>query len=128
MPAEPFAPTSALTPAPRRASASNIAIGPAGQPTCLPTEASKSRASTLSEGNGIVDLLAERPGERVAIEIETGKSDIPANLAKLRDAGFSRVILLATSPSAVTACQRAIAQATTVHEASVEQLTWLDVS
>ena len=28
------------------------------------------------QGNGTVDVLAERPGERIAIEIETGKSDI----------------------------------------------------
>ncbi len=32
-------------------------------------------------GDGAVDLLAERPGERVAIEVETGKSDIKANFA-----------------------------------------------
>lgn len=33
------------------------------------------------DGNGIVDVVAARPGERVAVEIETGKSDIKANLA-----------------------------------------------
>jgi len=34
-------------------------------------------------GDGVVDLLVTRPGERVAIEIETGKSDIRANIKKL---------------------------------------------
>lgn len=75
-------------------------------------------------GKGAVDLVAERGGERVAIEIETGKSDIAANLTKLAHAGFARVLLVATSPSAAAACQRAIekdgsAQAVRLH-------TWLD--
>lgn len=80
------------------------------------------------QGNGTVDVVAERPGERIAIEIETGKSDISANLAKLSNAGFDRVILLATSPSAVGACHRAIAQLEADNALPVEQLTWLDVS
>jgi hypothetical protein len=53
------------------------------------------------EGNGVVDLLAERTGERMAVEIETGKSDIRENLSKLSGKGFDRIILLATSPAAV---------------------------
>lgn len=76
------------------------------------------------QGNGTVDVLAERPGERIAIEIETGKSDIANNIAKLAPAGFDRIILVATSPTAVTACQAAIAKA----DADVELLTWLDLS
>jgi uncharacterized protein DUF87 len=31
-------------------------------------------------GNGVVDLLAERPGERVAVEVETGKSNVRENV------------------------------------------------
>ena len=76
------------------------------------------------QGNGTVDVLAERPGERIAIEIETGKSDIANNIIKLAPAGFDRIILVATSPTAVTACQAAIAKA----DANVELLTWLDIS
>jgi len=75
-------------------------------------------------GNGTIDLLAERPGERIAIEIETGKSDIANNITKLKSAGFDRIIIIATSPTAVTACQSAIAKA----NAPVELLTWLDLS
>ena len=76
------------------------------------------------QGNGTIDLLAERPGERIAIEIETGKSDIANNITKLKSAGFDRVIIIATSPTAVTACQNAIAKV----KAQVELLTWLDLS
>jgi len=78
-------------------------------------------------GNGAVDLLAERPGEQVAVEVETGKSDIPTNLAKSRQAGFDRIVLVATSPAAVGICQRAIEQVPGGCP-SVEILTWLDVS
>jgi len=76
-------------------------------------------------GDGFVDVVAERSGERVAIEIETGKSDIRANIEKLRDAEFNRVILMATSPAAAAACQRAIEDTGAVH---VEFMTWLDVT
>ncbi len=78
-------------------------------------------------GDGAVDLLAERPGERVAIEVETGKSDIKANLAKLKNAGFDRVVMVATSPSAVSACQRALDKSGSDKSLPVELMTWLDV-
>jgi len=77
------------------------------------------------EGNGAIDILAEKPGHRVAVEIETGKSDIKANLSKTTDAGFDRVVLVATSPAAVGSCQKAI-DAFDCRE--IELLTWLDVS
>jgi energy-coupling factor transporter ATP-binding protein EcfA2 len=80
------------------------------------------------KGNGAVDLLAERPGERVAIEIETGKSDIPANLAKIKKGGFDRVVLVATSPEAVSLCQRAIAAPANAGAPSLDLMTWLDIS
>lgn len=81
----------------------------------------------LLEGDGDVDILAERPGERVAIEVETGKSDIGANLKKLREVGFDRIMVVATSPSAVSACQRAIDERDGNSCPPVELLTWLDV-
>ena len=79
-------------------------------------------------GDGTVDLLAVRPGERVAIEVETGKSDIKENLAKLRNAGLDRVVFVATSPAAVSACQRVIQNLGPERGPSVELMTWLDVS
>lgn len=78
-------------------------------------------------GDGYVDLAASRPGERVAIEVETGKSDIAANLAKLRTAGFDRIVLVATSASAVGACEKAIQAGTDDQPYPVELMTWLDV-
>jgi len=80
-----------------------------------------------AHGDGAVDLLAERPGERVAIEIETGKSDIRMNLAKVKNAGFDRLIMVATSPAAVSACHRAIEGAGLSKDQSIELMTWLDV-
>lgn len=80
------------------------------------------------KGNGAVDLLAERPGERVAIEVETGRSDIEANLKKVRAAGFDRVVLIATSPTAVTICRKAVEEKSENQGPSVDILTWLDVS
>ena len=79
-------------------------------------------------GDGAVDLLAERLNDRVAIEIETGKSDIKTNLVKVKNAGFDRLIVVATSPAAISACHRAIEGAGFSKDPSVELMTWLDVS
>jgi len=80
------------------------------------------------EGNGAVDLVAERRGERIAVEVETGKSDIKTNIAKIRKAGFNRLVLMATSPSAVSACRRALDDLGPQSSQEVECLTWLDIS
>ena len=80
------------------------------------------------KGNGAVDILAQRPGERIVIEVETGKSDIKANLLKIKNANFDRVVLLATSPAAVNACQSAIDTMENIDPSTVELLTWLDIS
>ena len=80
------------------------------------------------QGDGAVDVLAERPGERVAVEIETGKSDIKENLANMAGTGFDRVVLIATSAAAATACHKAMESVNSAAGAGVELLTWLDVS
>ena len=80
------------------------------------------------DGNGTIDLLVTRPGERLAVEIETGKSDIKENIEKLRHADFDRIVLIATSPAAVGTCQKAIDAAGPESRTIVELLTWLDVS
>ncbi len=79
------------------------------------------------KGNGAIDLLASRPGEQVAVEIETGKSDIKGNLEKIRKAGFDRIVFIATSPAAVTTCQKAI-DSHPQDKSRIEQLSWLDLS
>jgi HJR/Mrr/RecB family endonuclease len=82
----------------------------------------------MIRGNGAIDLLAEKPGERVAVEVETGKSDVAENLAKIRKASFDRIIVIATSPVAVTACTRILASVGAEGHDAVQMLTWLDVS
>jgi len=79
------------------------------------------------KGNGAVDILATRPGEQVAVEIETGKSNTQQNLDKISEAGFDRIVFVATSPAAAAACQKVIAD-TTTKTLTVELLTWLDIS
>lgn len=79
-------------------------------------------------GDGFVDVVAERANERLAIEIETGKSDIRINIEKVQQKGFDRVVLIATTPSAVAACQRAMQSLAVETRETVESLTWLDIS
>jgi len=78
------------------------------------------------KGNGAVDVLAQRPGEKIAVEIETGKSDTKENLTKIAHADFDRIVLVATSPAGSEACQKAMASVT--DGPPVQLLTWLDVS
>jgi hypothetical protein len=80
------------------------------------------------KGNGAIDLLAVRPGESIAIEIETGKSDIKANLSHIKRSGFDQMILIATSPSAVSACRKAIQSVGDSGSDTIKLLTWLDIS
>jgi energy-coupling factor transporter ATP-binding protein EcfA2 len=80
------------------------------------------------KGNGAVDVLAERPGEKVAVEVETGKSNIKANLNKVGKAGFDRIILIATSAAAVTPCQKVFDTANRSLKSKIELLNWLDIS
>ncbi len=82
----------------------------------------------LIKGNGAVDLLAQRCNERVAIEVETGKSNVMENISKTQKAGFDRVVIVCTSPAAVTACQKTIQGMRGETSAHIEVLTWLDVS
>ncbi|MCK6478697.1 MAG: DUF87 domain-containing protein [Planctomycetes bacterium] len=44
---------------------------------------------------GVVDLVATRGQERVAVEVETGKSDALGNVARLAGKGFTRVLVVA---------------------------------
>ncbi len=80
------------------------------------------------KGNAAVDILASRPGEKIAIEVETGKSNIKANLEKLKEVSFDKIILLAANPSAVRKCQKAIESVEDIDAGMIEQLSWLDFS
>ena len=80
------------------------------------------------KGNGAVDILATQPGRQIVIEVETGKSDIKANLKKIEDGGFDQINLVATNPSAMNKCQRAIDSVRSEMSVPVELLSWLDIS
>ena len=79
------------------------------------------------KGNGAIDILAQRNGEKAAVEVETGKSNIKANLAKIQVAGFDRIVFVATSPTAISACQKAIEALGHGKSPGVELLSWLDI-
>ena len=78
------------------------------------------------KGNGAIDMLASKPGQKVAVEVETGKSNIRKNLNKIENAGFDRIVLVATSPAAVSSCQKIIDS--NDKSSTVELLSWLDIS
>ena len=80
------------------------------------------------DGNGFIDILAEKDNKKTAIEIETGKSDIKQNLLKIQHTDFSEIILVAVSPEAVSACQKAISQIPSNTKIPVKMITWLDLS
>jgi len=48
-------------------------------------------------GGKTVDLMATKDGRRIALEIETGKSDLRASIAKARAPGLSRLVIVATT-------------------------------
>ena len=79
------------------------------------------------KGNGAIDLLAARPGEKIAVEVETGKSDIKQNLTHMKKKEFDKLIMVATSPNAVSACQKAIDAVDTKYLPTLELWTWLDI-
>jgi hypothetical protein len=55
-------------------------------------------AQEVPAGSGkTIDIVASRGGERIAFEIETGKSDAVDNVSKCLDAGLNKVIVVATS-------------------------------
>ena len=60
---------------------------------------------------GQADVLASRDGERVAIEVETGKSDVVANVRNDLRSGFKNVIVVATDKGALTKVERELAAA-----------------
>ena len=48
-------------------------------------------------GGRTVDLLASKDGRRIAFEVETGKSNVLANVEKVIGAGLHRLVVVATS-------------------------------
>jgi hypothetical protein len=50
----------------------------------------------IGEGR-TVDLIATKDGRRIAIEVETGKSDVEGNVRKCEEAGFDEVVVIPTN-------------------------------
>ena len=57
-------------------------------------------------GGKTIDLVAEREGKRIALEIETGKSDAAGNVQKCLDAGIGDVAVVATTAEARSTLER----------------------
>ncbi len=56
-------------------------------------------------------VLATKASESVAIEIETGKSDVVSNVKNCLLSGFARIIVVATNQTALAKIERQLAQA-----------------
>lgn len=54
---------------------------------------------------GRVDIEAVKGAEKLAIEVETGKSDVRGNVAKLANLGYSRILLVPTNAEARVKCE-----------------------
>ena len=87
---------------------------------------SLTREFVLTDGKAF-DLLAERPGERIAIEVETGKSDIKANVEKTQKADIDKLVLLAVNPAALAKCQKIVENTDKLNIPQIELLSWLDL-
>ncbi len=77
------------------------------------------------DGGGRIDLRVELDNRTIAIEVETGKSDIKTSIQKLHQSNATSRVLLATSAKAVTACRRALSD--TKPSGDIELMTWLDL-
>jgi len=47
-------------------------------------------------GGKAVDLVATKDDKKIAIEVETGKSDVDGNVRKCREAGFDKIVCIPT--------------------------------
>lgn len=68
-------------------------------------------ATEAKRVGGKVDLLGTRNGERIGIEIETGKSDVAANVRNGLRSRFERVIVVATDEQAMKRVETTLAKA-----------------
>jgi hypothetical protein len=80
------------------------------------------------KGNGAADIMAEKPGSRIIVEVETGKSDIQSNLKNSLKARPDKVVFISTNPQAIVACKKVVDSYGHNAGIEIELLTWLDVS
>lgn len=55
-----------------------------------------------------MDLVAEKEGTRIAVEIETGKSDTIYNIRKDFEAGFDEVVVIVLNQALVNSLKESI--------------------
>lgn len=81
-----------------------------------------------------IDIVATSNGRRIALEIETGKSDVAANVKKCLDAGLDRIVVVTTSAQADKRIRADLAEAPEVEVISAgtvlkqEPSTWLSAT
>lgn len=72
--------------------------------------------------SGNVDVLALKEGKTVAIEIETGKSNIVKNVKQDLLSGFDKVIVVATDKKALGKVERELARAGLIIDGKIEMV------
>lgn len=70
--------------------------------------------------SGNVDVVARKGAENIAIEIETGKSDIIRNVKQDLLSGFDKVLIVAVDKKALGKVERELAMAGLIIEGKVE--------
>ncbi|UCC99010.1 MAG: hypothetical protein JSW66_03815 [Phycisphaerales bacterium] len=75
------------------------------------------------KSNGAADIVVRKPGQTIAVEVETGKWNIKEGLNKVKHTGFDRVVLFAISPMAVTPYEKIIDSTRKSDSSPVELLT-----
>ena len=79
-------------------------------------------------GTGRVDALARRGTESLALEVETGKSDVVGNVRQNLKAGFRKVLVVATDETALRKVERQLASAGMIMPTRVEVVLRDDLS
>jgi hypothetical protein len=65
----------------------------------------------VPQQSGRVDVVAKNDSEKIAIEIETGKSDFVRNVRQSLAAKYDKILIVATDKSAFRKIERGLAQA-----------------
>ncbi len=69
---------------------------------------------------GKVDVLAYKPGKRIGIEVETGKSNVIVNVRRCLRAKLDKIVIVATTDAAAEKVQRELAKANLLIPSKIE--------
>ena len=73
-------------------------------------------------GHGYTDLVAEKNGQRIAVEIETGKSNWRENIRKNLSGNYRGIFILTTNPETQNQILKAIDETKTKIPIKVKQV------